>query len=61
MKMDGTNKCKNFVFEDSHFSVLYEIQQGEGNEYIASFGNDNFVEEKDSEMLKQSMIDYIQH
>ena len=29
VKMDGTNKCKNFVFEDSHFAVIYEIQHGE--------------------------------
>ena len=29
VKMDGTNKCKNFVFEDSHFGVVYEIRNGE--------------------------------
>lgn len=53
VKMDGNNKTRNFIFEDSHFSVIYSVGEGE---FIASFGTQNFAEEGDPEMLKQSTI-----
>lgn len=28
VKMDGTNKCKNFVYADSHFEAVYNLKHG---------------------------------
>lgn len=54
VKMDGTNKCKNFVFSNSHFSVLYNFKHENNNDFLASFGTNNFIHERDYELLKQS-------
>lgn len=49
VKMDGNNKTKNFVLEDSHYLIVY----GYDEDFIGSFGSRNYVVEKDPEMLKQ--------
>ena len=37
VKMDGTNKSKNFVLDDSHYHVLYNEKN-----YISTFGIKNY-------------------
>ncbi len=55
--MDGTNKCKNFVYTDGNFGVIYSLKHGaENNEVVASFGTYHYAEEKDPDMLKQCTL-----
>lgn len=61
VKMDGTNKCKNFVYADSHFEVIYSLKLSpDHNDIVASFGTYHYAEEKDPDMLKQCKIILIQ-
>ena len=49
VKMDGNNKTKNFVLEDSHFHVVYPLKE---NKFVSTFGTKVYYKEKDPSSLQ---------
>ena len=55
VKMDGNNDTTNFYFFDSHYLIIYNFEE----EVVGSFGTQQYVMEKDPEMLKQCTFSLI--